>query len=430
MRLPKPPNSGAKLFDDSFAEFTSRADLPEFDIIGLHGIWTWISDENGRIIVDLIRRKLRVGGIVYISYNCLPGWAPSMPLRHLVKLHADLAAEATGLRGKLDGALAFARQVIDSGALYFQGHPAVSERLKLMSTQNRNYLAHEYLNEDWRIMAFSDVAKWLDDAKLTFVTSAHLLDHVEAVNLTSEGSKFLAEIEHPILRQSVRDYFVNQHFRRDVFIKGPRSISRWEQQQAIQSSSFALTTHADGVPLKAKGARGETTLPEQLYRPVIEVLAEDGYAPKTAAKLVAHSKLRTIPFSQVLHAIFVLVGAGHVHPAQEPGSASRKYCRALNRFLCERARGAGNIQYLASPVTGGGVPVSRFQQLFLLALEHDRKSPHEQVDFARSLLSAEGQRVTKDGKPIDPSDEIKELTNMASDFTANRLPLLKALEIA
>jgi SAM-dependent methyltransferase len=429
--LAEASGSGAKLLDDSFAEFASRPDLPEFDVIGLHGIWTWISEANSRIIVDLIRRKLRVGGIVYISYNCLPGWAPSMPLRHLVKLHADLAAEATGMLGKLDGALAFARQVIDSGALYFHGNPAVGERLKLMSGQNRNYLAHEYFNEDWRIMAFSEVAKCLDDAKLSFVTSAHLLDHVEAVNLTSEGNKLLAEIKHPILRQSVRDYFVNQQFRRDVFIKGPRRVSRLEQQEALQSASFALTTHADGVPMKVKGARGETTLPEQVYRPVIEVLAENDYGPKTVAELAAHFKLRAMPFSQVLQAMFVLIGAGHVHPAQESASESRNHCRALNRYLCERARSGADIQFLASPVTGGGVPVPRFHQLFLLALEHNRKSEAEQSDFAWSLLSAQGQRVVKDGKPLEsPEENITELTNMAGDFATQRLPLLKVLEIA
>ena len=98
--LTEASGSGAKLFEDSFAEFAARPDLPEFDIIGLHGIWTWISDENSRVIVDLIRRKLRAGGIVYISYNCLPGWAPAVPLRHLMKLHADFAAEASGLLAK------------------------------------------------------------------------------------------------------------------------------------------------------------------------------------------------------------------------------------------------------------------------------------------------------------------------------------------
>ena len=106
--------SGATLLNDSFAELAARSDLPEFDIIALHGIWSWISDENRQTIVDIIRRKLRVGGIVYVSYNCLPGWAAAMPLRHLITLHAELAgSEAFGIVGKIDGALKFAQQVVD-----------------------------------------------------------------------------------------------------------------------------------------------------------------------------------------------------------------------------------------------------------------------------------------------------------------------------
>src|SRR5690242_15785417 len=39
-------DSGAKIFDQAFAEFCLRPDLPSFDLICLHGIWSWISDEN------------------------------------------------------------------------------------------------------------------------------------------------------------------------------------------------------------------------------------------------------------------------------------------------------------------------------------------------------------------------------------------------
>src|SRR3954469_4796333 len=126
--------SSVKALNDSFAELAARNDLPEFDVVALHGIWTWISEENSRHIVDIMRRKLRVGGLVYISYNCFPGWAPAAPLRHLMKLHADVAGtEASGMGAKVDAALAFARQVVDSGALYFRGNPAVGERLAKMS---------------------------------------------------------------------------------------------------------------------------------------------------------------------------------------------------------------------------------------------------------------------------------------------------------
>jgi SAM-dependent methyltransferase len=151
--------SNLTLLDASFEELATSDDLPAFDVIALHGIWSWISDSNRGHIVEIIRRHLRPGGIVYISYNCTPGWSAAMPLRHLLSLHAELAeGDAKGIVGKIDGALAFAQQVVDSGAQFFRANAAVAERLKKIAEQNRNYLAHEYFNADWHPMPFSDLA--------------------------------------------------------------------------------------------------------------------------------------------------------------------------------------------------------------------------------------------------------------------------------
>src|SRR5690554_2083207 len=38
--LAKASQSGAQFFDDSFEEFLVRDDLPKFDFICLHGVWT------------------------------------------------------------------------------------------------------------------------------------------------------------------------------------------------------------------------------------------------------------------------------------------------------------------------------------------------------------------------------------------------------
>lgn len=65
--------NGAQVTDQAFAEFCAREDLPGFDYIGLHGIWSWVSDENRQVIVDFLRRKLKLGGVLYVSYNTLPG---------------------------------------------------------------------------------------------------------------------------------------------------------------------------------------------------------------------------------------------------------------------------------------------------------------------------------------------------------------------
>lgn len=423
--------SSANLLNDSFEELAARTNLPDFDIIALHGIWSWVSEQNRRTIVDIIRRKLKVGGIVYISYNCLPGWAPAMPLRHLMTLHAELAAsDAGGLVAKIDGAVKFARQMVDAGAHYFKVNPAVAERLKLMAKQDRHYLAHEYFNLDWSVMSFKDVARLLEDAKLSFATSAHLLDHFDAINLSEEARKLLIEIKQPILYQSVRDYFVNQQFRCDIFVKGGRRLTPLERTETFYKQTFILVTNPDSIKMKVKTSLGEAQLQEHIYRPIIEVLAEQNFAPKLVADIAASTKLKSLPTVQLAQALLILTGAGCVHPAQEPSGKTRASCSALNEHFYDRARSSSSISFLASPVTGAGIPVARACQLFLLAMRQGKKLPVDQANFVWNLLSGQGQRLSKDDKPLETSEEnVSELTRQAKDFGENYLPTLRALGI-
>ena len=68
------------VFDRSFAEFL-ETDTPDFDFICLHGVWAWVAPDNQRLIVEFLRRRLKPRGVVFISYNTPPGWAPILPLR-------------------------------------------------------------------------------------------------------------------------------------------------------------------------------------------------------------------------------------------------------------------------------------------------------------------------------------------------------------
>lgn len=136
--------SGAKLYDDAFADFAARTDLPDFDYIGIHGIWSWISDENRRIMVEFIRRKLKVGGVLYISYNTLPGWGAFAPMRHLMTEHAEIiGAEGHGIVSRINGALEFSEKLLATNPAFVRANPQVAERVKKLKEQNRHYLAHE-----------------------------------------------------------------------------------------------------------------------------------------------------------------------------------------------------------------------------------------------------------------------------------------------
>ncbi len=367
-------DAGADLSDDSFEQMLARDDLPAFDSISLHGIWTWVSRDNQRLIAEFAARHLRPGGIFYVSYNCFPGWSATWPLRQVFALHERYAPGSGDVTKRIDAALRFSGALLDARPLFALASAGIADRLKLISGQGRDYLAHEYFNRDWNCMFFTDVADALAPAKLEFATTAEPLDLVDPVNLTAEAITFLNGIDHPILREQMRDYFVNRQFRRDLFTRGVRRLGFAEQTERTLLARIVLTRAADLIPLKVTTAQGEAPFDAAVFVPLIAELAARDYAPKSFADL--RQALPALSLVQLVAAAALLVGAGHAAPCHDEAAEQqvREHCASLNRHLLDRARTRDEILHLASPVIGAGIPVARIEQLFLLARSrgHDR----------------------------------------------------------
>lgn len=424
--------AAADLRDQSFEEFCGRADLPEFDSIGLHGIWSWVSDENRTFIVDFIRRKLKVGGLLYVSYNTLPGWSAFAPVRHLMAQHARaMSAPGTGAVRRVDEALEFAHLLLESKPRFALANPSVTERLEKAKGQDRHYLAHEYFNANWEPMYFSAMASWLAPAKVEYACSANYLSNVYALNYSAEQQKFIGQLPDPILRQTVMDFMVNQQFRKDYWVKGPRRLSPRAQGAALRAQSVLLLTPPIDISLDTDAAVGKVQLQEATYGPVLDALAD--HKPKTMSQLEGAVRGQGVSFSQLHEVVLILTGMGHMAPAQDEEKAlqAKQHTERLNANLMERACADKNINFLASPVTGGGTPVGRFEQIFLLAMSKGHIQSSDLASFAWDILVSVDERILKDGKALQSTeDNVQELTAMANSFIDKRLPVLKALQIA
>lgn len=422
--------SGARLFDDSFEQLLNRTDLPQFDSISLHGIWSWVSRENQHIIVEFARRHLKPGGVFYVSYNCFPGWAPASPLRQLFALHDRFSPKGSAAVGRVEAALDFAGKLLDAKPNYLKAVPHLNDRLKQIGTMNRQYLAHEYFNREWKCAYFTDVVDDLAAAKLDYAGTAVTLDVVDALNLTQEAASFLSGIEHPILREQVRDYFVNQQFRKDLYLRGAVRLSLPEQQARLLDSRVVLIRAPETIQLKTTGPAGEANLQEGVYRPLIAALASEDYRPKTLRQL--QQACPDMPFPGLVQAVAVLVGLGAVGPCQSEAAQAEvaERCRRLNAHLCERARFGSEVETLASPALGGGIGVNRFQQLFLLAQRQGQDDPKAWARTVWQLLSSQGKKLLKEGKTLESAEEnLAELERQAIEYRDKVQPLLKALGV-
>jgi SAM-dependent methyltransferase len=421
----------AKLYDESFAEFCQRDDLPDFDYIGLHGIWSWISDENRGHIADFLKRKLKVGGVLYISYNTLPGWAAFAPMRHLMAVHADvLGAGGQGVVSRIEQALDFTDRLLATNPAFARANPQVAERLKKLKEQNKHYLAHEYFNRNWDPMHFATLAHWLQAAKLDFACSAHYLHAVDGINLSPEQQALLRDIPDLTFAESARDFMVNQQFRRDYWIKGVRKLPRLEQAEQLGAIRVMLIVAREDASLRATGSLGQADMSAQIYTPILDLLSD--HKPRSLGEIAEAMQKQGITHGQVVEVAMVLAGTGQLTAVQDAALANKckKRTDKLNRHLMRLARASGDIQVLASPVTGGGFSVGRFQQLFALAYSEGLRDAPEWAKFVWDILKTQGQRLVREGKAIESeADNLAELSAQASVFKVKLLPILKALEV-
>jgi len=426
--LAKTAGSKCHLYDDSFGDFAARPELPNFDFIGLHGVWSWVSAENQQAIVDFIRRKLNVGGVLYISYNTLPGWSSFAPMRHLMTLHADIiGSEGEGLVKRIDGALNFAGELLQTEPVFSEANPKVKERLEKLHGMSRHYLAHEYFNKDWSPIHFKTMAEALEPAKVSFACSAALGEHIDIINFNQEQKKLLDKITDPTLRQSVRDFMVNQQFRRDYWVKGLQRMSKDEQVVKFRSENVMLTTHRSAIELKISGSRTQgSELKKEIYDPLLDILESETII--SIAELESKLSKHKIELDGIFQAVNILAAKDNLAFTQEAPLNEEiiKRAQALNKQIMERGKFGTEVNALACPLTGGALPLTRVHQLFILAIENGNKSPQEWAKFAWSKLQSAGQKLLKGGRTLDSDEEnLGYLLEMATGFEREGLPLAR-----
>lgn len=423
--------AGPRLFDQSFADFCQRADLPEFDFIGLHGIWSWVSDENRRLIVDFVRRHLRVGGVLYVSYNTQPGWAQMVPMRQLMLEHAEtMSAPGVGIANCIDAAIDYVDALLDASPGYAAINPAAASRIKNLKGQNRSYLAHEYFNRDWQPMLFSEFARWLEPAKVSFACSALYADHFDAFNLLAPQAEILRKIPDTNFRQSARDFVINRQFRKDYWVKGPRRLEPAERQAALRAHRVILLTNPGDIVFKAGGALVERDLPAAIYSPVVELLADR--QPHSLGQLEDCLQSDGVPLEHLVEAVMVLIGKGDVASVQESSVAerAREASARLNQHLIANAVGSSKVRALASPVTGGGLPVQPLHLQMLHARQQGRERPEQWAEILwQNLVDKGAGIINPEGGLMSAEEGLRALTDEAQSFATKQLPGLLSLEV-
>jgi SAM-dependent methyltransferase len=384
----------------SFEAAAAQAGHDDVDIVLLHGVLSWVAREAEEGILAILRSRLRQQGVLYVSYNCLQGWAPLAPIRQFI---IDIKRRHSGgSESQIAVALDWLARLKQGNARYFAANPVAANHLDAILGMDRAYLAHEYLDDDWRLLQFSDVVAQLRQADLAYAASATLTENFDAFAVPADLLPLLAQTTDPVLRETLRDFAANKFFRRDIFCRGGAAVDATERRKILAPMRFALAVPRRRMAFKFAGPVSELIGREDFYGPLADLLA---------AKIASFDELLALPalgedaVGSLVECLALLIHSGQVVPVTAPPSVDAEPARRFNRTIVERARGGRLYGYLASPVTGTGIAVDDFGLLTLAAVFDGKAStPAAAAWHGLSIIKALGRRPLDDGRPIADDD--------------------------
>ncbi len=420
--------SNITFYEASFEDFAEgRVELPQFDFVTMHGVYSWISEDNKQAIVKFLSRYLKPGGLLYVSYNSMPDTTAGLPLQRMFSEFARLMPGRSDLQ--VERALKFASELRDSGANFFADNQRLDYLIKTWEGEGGHYLAHEYLNQHWVPLYHADVARDLAPAKLSFVASTILLENFPDLTLNPDQKQVLDKIQIPEIRETFKDYFLSRSLRQDIFVRGARRMSRQRQQQVFAELEVASMVPRGDATTKVLSPRGHIEVAADVYNEVFDALAT---GPKSMAEIMSLSSIKKHPDSTMQEIAGILIGSNQAQPLSVPQAMSgADSLRDFNHKIVRQARDdlTQVSAALASRRLGSAVPVTSLETHCFWGLCEGLEQ--EMQKFSEAVWQAyeqRGERMLKDGEPVEGRENnLRHVSERLEEILSLKKPIWEGL---
>lgn len=366
-------------------------DLPPFDYVVAHGVWTWVNHQNRTRMLAFAARFLKPGGLLYLGYNCLPGWSSMIPLQRLLHQSALAHPDETAHRQIALG-VAQLEALRKAGAPVLHGDPAVEDFMTIVRGAPVAYLAHEYLHDGWEPAWAADVHRAVAGIGLQFVATSRLREMREDFVLRQAQRELLADSTDPLRYEELKDFCLDRNFRCDVFSAGAAldADSRWERRL---DQRVALKRPSVEISFERSTPAGRLRFDNEAARAIVTAL-ESG--PCRLREIAHGPGAETATEADVLNSADALFATEQIVPVG--AHSPRATVARMNTHLRALAAGPDAV---AAQATEWGVAVrcSRLEQLLLdrriadPAVVHSELARLEQTSAsARAALGLEDER--------------------------------------
>lgn len=203
----------------------AREALPDCDFVALHGVWTWVGDAARRDVLAFLARRLRPGGLVFVSYTARPGMDGVAALRAAI-LGAGLLAEEQPAAERVARVRDWIARLRAAAPALADQDPTLATYIDAFGAMADAMALHDFLAPDWRAEFHTAVRDAMAAIGLEWVAEADLPMNLPGAGLPAAQAGLLAEGGG----ETLKDLLLRRTFRRDVYRRpGPSAAAplRW-----------------------------------------------------------------------------------------------------------------------------------------------------------------------------------------------------------
>jgi methyltransferase-like protein/protein-L-isoaspartate O-methyltransferase len=225
------------------ADLLDHRDWGEFDYIVAHGVYAWVADPVRDALMALFARSLAPHGVVFVSYNALPGARLRTMLREIALLHAGETEDAAERVER-------ARELYEFLAPWAEDRPdaygaVLAWELRRLRRLPRSVLAHDDLGARYDPVWLRDVVHHASRHGLRYLGDAEP-DELRADRQPAAADEELDKLAggDRVVWEQYADLLAGRAFRQTLLCRGDAPLDEAIEPRRLERLWFRATDSA------------------------------------------------------------------------------------------------------------------------------------------------------------------------------------------
>jgi SAM-dependent methyltransferase len=287
-----------------------------FDYVICHGVYSWVPPHVQRQLLHALSSAVSEHGLVYVSYNVLPGWRQRGAIRDIMTtgaLHRSVVSSTYAAEERLHGAmelLSLVSSVRASEGDLFGSY--VKESVRRFKDSHPAYIFHEYLEEHNSAVLFSEFMQAVELHGLQFVAEAKA-SMMSADDLGEAVQEYLGRLgDDVVTREQCLDVIRNRMFRETLLCKGQHALKRDLKASVFKSlhlvSDYRFVREGPNGAEFREVTEGQVVVtPRDEHSEALKYIGSAGYAGMSFAALCEELRKGLVPDLDERMAMHVIV---------------------------------------------------------------------------------------------------------------------------